>query len=402
MCRPDRILLAAGLFFLICPPALSARPSRIQAAHPAPQSVPSAPSGGRTISLRDLSAPSRLEPELARALRDSKSPGFALTVPGGMARVGNFSIGTGETQQGDVLILNGNADLFGRLSGNLVTVDGDITLHPGSYVSGSVLAYGGQVHQAGGQVTGDIHTLGAVNTAEVAEPAASALSPILLTLRNVAGLAGIFLTLLGIGFGLVLLGKPNLEIISDTVSHTFARSFAVGLLAQMLAIPTFGVVILGLILSIVGVLLVPFVVVASVLLVLTAVLAGSLAVAHAIGETYTRRRLAQGIMLGTPTSYRHVLTGLAAMLLVWAGWAAFGWVPVLGWVAFGAAALVTWVLLTVGLGAALLSRLGLAGHFAGRLIPPEALTDEYLWATPQFGVPAARRPGQHKTPPPVR
>ena len=54
------------------------------------------------------------------------------------------------------------------------------------------------------------------------------------------------------------------------------------------------------------------------------------------------------------------------------------------------------------IGAALLSRLGLAGHFAGRFIPPEALTDEYLWATPQFGVPAARRPGQHKTPPPVR
>ena len=131
-------------------------------------------------------------------------------------------------------------------------------------------------------------------------------------------------------------------------------------------------------------------------------LAGWLAVAHSIGETYTRRRLAQGVMLGTPNSYRYVVTGLVGMLLVWVGWAAFGWVPVLGWIAFGAAALVTWVLLTVGLGAALLSRLGLAGHFAGRLIPPEALTDEYLWATPQFGVPAARRPGQHKTPPPVR
>ena len=87
----------------------------------------------------------------------------------------------------------------------------------------------------------------------------------LLALRNVAGLAGIFLTLLGIGFGLVLLGKPNLEIISDTVSHTFGRSFAVGLLAQVLAIPTFGVLILGLILSVIGILLVPFAVVASVL-----------------------------------------------------------------------------------------------------------------------------------------
>lgn len=402
MCRPDRLLLAAALLCLICPRPALAEPGRIQAAHPAPQDIPQAPDGGLTISLRDLSSPTRLEPQLASALRDSKLPGFALTVPGGLARVGNYSIGSGESHQGDVLIVSGNADLFGRLTGNLVTVDGDITLHPGSSVTGSLLAYGGQVRQAGGQVTGDIHTLATSSVPVTAEPAASSLPPMLLALRNVAGLAGIFLTLLGIGFGLVLLGKPNLEIISDTVSHTFGRSFAVGLLAQVLAVPTFGVLILGLILSVIGILLVPFAVVAAVLAAAAAVLAGWLAVAHAIGETYTRRRLAQGVLLGTPNSYRYVVTGLVGMLLLWGGWAAFGWVPVLGWIALGAAALVTWVLLTVGLGAALLSRLGLAGHFAGRLIPPEALTDEYLWATPQFGVPAARRPGQHKTPPPVR
>jgi len=402
MCRADRLLLAAGLFFLLAPPAYAASPSEFRAAHPVPQAIPPAPQGGFSISIRDLSAPAALEPALARALRESASPGFALTVPGGEAHIGDFSIGSGESRQGDLLILNGNADLYGRLAGNLVTVGGDITLHPGSHVSGSVLAYGGQVRDAGGEVTGDIHTLGTINPAARATASASALPPMMRALRNVAGLAGIFLTLLGIGFGLVLLGKPNLEIISDTVSHTFARSFAVGLLAQVLAIPTFVVLILGLILSVVGILLVPFVAIAFGLLLLVAILAGALAVAHSVGETYIRRRLARGELLGSPSSYRYVLTGLAGMLLLWVGWAAFGWVPVLGWVAFGAAALVTWMLLTVGLGAALLSRLGLAGHFAGRLIAPETLTDEYLWATPQFGVPAARRPGQHKTPPPVR
>ena len=401
MCRGSRLLVAAGLLFLTGSPALAAAPIRIQAAHPAPQAVPPAPEGGLSVSLRDLSNPAELEPILSRALRESKSPGFALTVPGGTARIGRYSIGAGESQQGDVLVLNGDAELYGRLSGNLVTVEGDITLHPGSYVSGSVLAYGGQVHQAGGQVTGEINTIGSLPAEEIAAAAPVALSPLVQALRNVAGLAGVFLTLLGIGFGLVLFGKPNLEIISDTVSHTFGRSFAVGFLAQVLVVPTFGVLILGLVLSVVGILLIPFAVIASVLLVLVAVLAGFLGVAHALGEKYTRRQLAQGAF-GSPNSYRYVVTGLAGMILLWTGWAAFGWVPVLGWVAFGAAAVVTWLLLTVGLGAALLSRLGLAGHFAGRFIPPEALTDEYLWATPQFGVPAARRPGQHKTPPPVR
>lgn len=403
MCRADRLLVAASLLVLIASPAHAAGPSDFRAAHPLPQAVPPAPQGGLTVSIRDLSAPATLEPLLARALRESSSPGFAVTVPGGEARVGDFSIGSGESREGDVLVINGDADLYGRLTGNLVTVDGDITLHPGAYISGSVLAYGGEVQDAGGQVTGEIQTLGAADSAQRAATAnGTTLPPIMHALRNVAGLAGIFLTLLGIGFGLVLLGKPNLEIISDTVTHTFGRSFAVGLLAQTLAIPTFGVLILGLILSVVGILLVPFAAIAFVLVLLVAILAGALAVAHAIGETYTRRRMAQGVLMGSPNSYRYVLTGLAGILLTWVGWAAFGWVPVLGWIAFGAAALVTWMLMTVGLGAALLSRLGLAGHFAGRFIAPETLTDEYLWATPQFGVPAARRPGQHKTPPPVR
>ena len=77
------------------------------------------------------------------------------------------------------------------------------------------------------------------------------------------------------------------------------------------------------------------------------------------------------------------------------------WVPVAGTLIFLLAVLVTWLLGTVGFGAAILSRGGLREGFAGRLLPPEALTDEFLWATPQFGVPAAKRPGS-RTPPPLR
>ncbi|HEX5004524.1 MAG TPA: hypothetical protein VFV65_04370 [Gemmatimonadales bacterium] len=401
MCKANRLLVATGWLVLVGPRVLAADPGYVQAAEPYPQAIPAATDPTLTIDIHDLSSPGTLEPLLLRALRESTAPGFALAVPGGLARLGNYSLGSGESHQGDILVLNGNADLYGRLSGNLVAVEGNITVHPGAYVSGSLLAYGGEVHQAGGQVTGDIQTLDGAGGANTPAPAATSGSVLVQALRNVAGLAGIFITLLGIGFGLVLFGRPHLEIISDTIVHTFGRSFAVGVLAQVLVLPTFGVLVLGLVLSVVGILLVPFAVIASVLVALVAVLAGFLGVAHVLGERYTRRQLAQG-RLGSPSSYRYVLTGLVGMILLWTGWAAFGWVPVLGWIAFGAAAVATWFLMTVGLGAALLSRFGLAGHFAGRLIPPEALTDEYLWATPQFGVPAARRPGQHKTPPPVR
>jgi hypothetical protein len=180
--------------------------------------------------------------------------------------------------------------------------------------------------------------------------------------------------------------------VSDTVSHSFGRAFATGLLGQLLLLPTFGMLVVGLILSVVGIVLLPFAVVVYALLVIVAAVGGFLAVAHAMGETYTRRRLALGVM-ASPNSYRYLLVGLGAQAAFWLAWSVFGWVPVAGDLIRGAAILVTWLLATTGFGAALLSRAGIRENFAGRLIPPEALTDEYLWATPQFGVTAAKRPG---------
>ncbi|MGH7527060.1 MAG: hypothetical protein ACREMX_10185, partial [Gemmatimonadales bacterium] len=211
--------------------------------------------------------------------------------------------------------------------------------------------------------------------------------------RRAAGVMGVFLTLGALGFGLVMFGRPNLEVVSDTVSHSFGRAFVTGLLGQIMLLPTFGMLVVGLVLSVAGILLLPFAVVVYCLLVVVGALGGYLAVAHAMGETYIRRRMAMGEAIGSPNSYRYLLLGLGALASLWLAWALFGWVPVAGNLVRGAAFLVTWLLATAGFGAALLSRAGVRENFAGRLLPPEALTDEYLWATPQFGVPAARRPG---------
>ena len=105
-----------------------------------------------------------------------------------------------------------------------------------------------------------------------------------------AGVVGVFLTLGALGFGLVMFGRPNLEVVSDTVSHSFGRAFATGLLGQLLLLPTFGMLVVGLILSVVGIVLLPFAVVVYALLVIVGAVGGYLAVAHAMGETYTRRR----------------------------------------------------------------------------------------------------------------
>jgi MFS family permease len=292
--------------------------------------------------------------------------------------------------------VHGNANLFGRVEGNVATVDGDIVVHPGAVVTGDVLAVSGVVRDEGGDIQGRIGTGQLASHHPRPEPRypvrGEGSQPTLL--HRGAGLAGTLFSLLLVGFGLVLFARPPLEVMSDTALHSFGRSFLVGLLAQILVLPTFGALIVGLVLTVAGILLVPFVTIAFAMLMIAAVLGGFLAVAHAMGETVTRRQLARGLAISYANSYRYMLVGLASIAALWLAWVIFGWVPVAGSLILVTAALITWLLATVGFGASLLSRAGLREHFAGRLIAQESLTDEYLWATPQFGVSAVKRPEQ--------
>lgn len=362
--------------------------ARPQAAQPKP--IPEALPQGLTLDLSDLSHPLVLEEHLAR-LTEMAEGEMRVTVPNGTARLGAYSIGSDQTIAGHLLVVRGDAQVFGRLQGNLVAYDGDIFVHPGAVISGDILAIHGTVHERGGEIGGESRTLSAVSRDVAA--AAPPLSAGEATLRRLAGVVGVFLALAALGCGLAAFGRHHLQVVSDTVSHSFGRAFVTGLVGQILILPTFGMLVVGLVLSVAGILLLPFAVVVYVLLVIVGIVGGYLAVAHAMGETYTRRRLAQGILVGAPGSYQFLLVGLAATTALWLAWALFGWVPVAGSLIRGAAVLVTWLLATAGLGATMLSRAGIRENFAGRIIPPEALTDEYLWATPQFGVPAVKRPG---------
>jgi hypothetical protein len=379
--------------------ARSAPLSAVQAAEQASQTIPPAAAGGLVIDLSDLSEPSRLEPMMLRAAREA-GPGLRVTVPGGSARLGHYSLGSGERASGPLLVVGGNADIFGTLEGNLAAVNGSVTVHRGGVVTGDVLAVGGDVNSEGGEIRGEIRTLRGTNQPPVATPAAPPPSAAAQALHRTAGLAGLCLALLTLGFATILFAREPLEIVSDTIIHSFGRAFVVGLLGQVLLVPTFGMLVVGLVLSVAGILLVPFVVVVYVLLAVLALVGGAIAVTHAMGETWTRRRMALGVVVSSPNSYRYLLAGLVIPATLWAGWVLFGWVPVAGSLVLGAAGIATWLLLTVGFGATLLSRGGLRTGFAGRLLPQESLTDEYLWATPQFGVTAVKRPGT-RTPPPL-
>ena len=324
---------------------------------------------------------------MEQQLRALLRAGSAVTVPGGQVHSDGFTLAPGQRVTGHLLVLQGDAELAGTIAGNVVVFDGNLILRPGGTVTGDALVIGGRAIDAGGRIAGELRATAGARALSGPAPAAAASIP-----ARLAGLVGVTIALLLSGFGLVTFARERLEVVSDTVNRSFVRSFLVGLLAQVVALPTAGLLVAGLIISIVGILLLPFVAVVIPLLFLAAVLVGFLGAMHAVGEARIRRRMAAGELVGSPNSYRYLLLGLGGLSLIWLAWIGFGWVPVAGTVVLLVALVVTWVAGTAGLGAFLLSRGGLRTDAAGRFLPPEAMTDEYLWATPRYGVTAARRP----------
>jgi hypothetical protein len=197
---------------------------------------------------------------------------------------------------------------------------------------------------------------------------------------DLLGLIACFIALGALGFGLSFFAPRPLEVVADTVYQSFWRSFIVGLLAQPLVIPAFGMLLLGLVLTVIGIILIPFAIVGFVIAVTLAILGGYIAVARSVGEAYLRRRMSLGHAVGGALAYRYVVYGLVAVMAVWVPAVLLGWIPLAGTIATASALIITWMLATAGLGAAILSHAGIRGTFGRRL--DQALTDEHLYHTP--------------------
>lgn len=193
---------------------------------------------------------------------------------------------------------------------------------------------------------------------------------------GVLSLVGAFLALAGIGFGLSFFAERQLDIVADTASASVARSFFVGLFAQPLLLPAFGMMIAGLVLTVIGVLVVPFAILAFVAVLAAALIGGYLAMARAVGEAFARKRGTK-LEAGGFGTLRKTLFGLGILLSIWVPAVLLGWVPLAGVILTWTALVVTWAILTTGFGAAILTRGGLRGTF-GRRFRPQPL-GELAW-----------------------
>jgi len=300
---------------------------------------------------------------------------------------GDYEIPKGKVIGGNVALLSGDLRLGGEVRGDVLVLDGYLSLEPTAVVHGDVVQVGGDVERHGGRVDGEFLSVQGLGDLSV-KPSVHAAPevPSVPRIRHsrergffgsivhnvVSAMAGI----MGVLTALVLLGVVGaltvyflhepFEMVSDAARASFGRSFGVGLAAEFLFFP----VLLILVAGVITWLVIPFYLLAFGL----ALLAGYLAVAHAAGEVLARQRFRYEWFerLRRSNSYYYVLSGLAVLLLPFAIAAVLqlfgGWLSFLRGLAIFVGVTGTWVVVTTGLGAAILTR---GGRMPGGPAPAE-------------------------------
>ena len=298
---------------------------------------------------------------------------------------GSRTVAAGTVVKGTI-VARGPVEVFGRVDGSVVSLAGDVTVRRGGIISGDALAVGGRVNADSGVVGGEMRAMSVLPA--VVGPATvigDARTPLQRTLASATAVAGSFGILLIIALGVLLFAGPNLDEVVATIHGRFARAFWYGVLAQLFVLPALLVLIVALALTIIGILLIPFAIVAYAIAVAGLVTLGFLAVARLIGGAvwHGGDASARGRALGA------LCAGIAVFFVLWVVGSLLAWAPLAATVIRAAALAATWAAMTLGLGAAVLSRAGTHRRVTGSARPVELAA--WQTPTPVAGVVAARR-----------
>jgi uncharacterized membrane protein YbaN (DUF454 family) len=326
-------------------------------------------------------------------LRRTRDPLAVALPPADSFQLGGRTIAAGERYQGRAAAAYGDLVVIGTVLGDAIAVDGDVVIQKGGHVAGDALAIRGRVRQEGGLVDGEIRSLSSLVTED--RPSAK-LSGAARTKRAVYLVGSVLTVAMLIGLGVLLFAGDNLAGVVETLERSFARSFLVGIAGELALAPVLIVGLVGLAITIIGILLIPFAAVAYVLAAAGLFTLGFLAIARVTGNSLSRPSTDQ--RSERQRSLRALTMGVLIYFAIWLVAAGFSWSSVAGPLLRVVAAIITWVAVTAGAGAVILSR----GGTRRVVIEPAKLEieDSRSWETPTpvSGVVAARRP----TPAPMR
>jgi hypothetical protein len=297
-------------------------------------------------------------------------------------RFGGRIIEAGDTVNGPVLAAAGDLRVRGVIRGTAVAVAGDIIVEDGGVITGDAIAILGNVVTVRGTVAGAARNFSRSFSwlEEVDQPVA----------RRGTGDAmylslGWLVMMLLVGIGVLTFASAYLDGVTDVLEQNFGKSFLVGIAGEVGLIPALILVCAALAVTVVGILLIPFAIVAYVLAVLGFLTLGFLSVSRLAGGAIGGNR---GEERGK--ALRGLVFGIAIFMGLWVLAAVFQWSPAISGVLRMIAMAVTWVAATAGFGAAILSRGG-----TNRDAAKKAPVDESAsWQTPTpiTGVAAARKP----------
>lgn len=302
---------------------------------------------------------------------------------------GAMTIAAGSRVDGPVAISGGSAEVYGTVNGDLATFGGDINVHERGEITGNAIAIGGVVHVRGGHVGGQTLTL----SSEFDVPAPVDASKRIM--QRLALVGGWFCVLIALSVGVLVLASDNLSAVADALERHYGSTLVAGLAGQVAFAPLLVALIVALVLSVLGILLVPFAAVAYVILAAGLISLGFLATAVVIGRGW--RSAAPGSdRARRAATLQAMVVGIVVLLLPWALAALLAAWPVAETLARGVAFAITWVAATAGLGATLISRAGITRAQSRQAVRAMA-SPSWQTPTPVSGVVAARRPAATPT-----
>ena len=299
-------------------------------------------------------------------------------------RFGGRTIAAGDTVTGPVLVTGGDLRVRGVIRGTAVAIAGDIVVEDGGTITGDAITVLGNVVTDRGSVGGTARSFsrsfGWVDEVEAAD---------VRTRRGTSDAMylalGWLVVMLLIGIGVLVFAAAYLDGVTDVLEQSFGRSFLVGIAGELGVIPLLVLICAALAVTVVGILLIPFAIVAYILAVAGFLTLGFLSVARLAGGSLGGSRgEARGRAL------RGLVLGIVMFMGAWVLAAAFQWSPAISGILRMIALALTWVAATAGFGAAILSRGG-THRDAAKQQPVE---DSAAWQTPTpiTGVAAARKP----------
>ena len=311
-------------------------------------------------------------------------------------RNGDVTIAARDTLKGNLVVLDGTLRIAGVVTGSAIAIHGAVVIDSSGHVLGDVVsAEHGAAIAPSGRIDGELRTLDAI------EPLPTGIAPAAPTgtfasLKRTAAWFGILILL---AIGVLTNAGDAMQRVTTALNAGFGRNVTVGLLAQMALLPVLVTICLLLCLTLLGILLVPFAIVAYVIAVLGLIVLGGLGAVQMVGKGVAGRRAGQterGMRL------QSLVTGMLLLSIPWLAAAALTSSPAASAALRTIAIGITWIAITAGLGAALRTRGGTRSHEepwgvrrpapSGTPLPIAAPSPEWLTPTPLTGVVAVKRP----------